>query len=122
MRVAMLKGSEIFILRPHERIRLSNLAKVGLEMIVRRGIIEKPILVEKNHFVILDGHHRVTVAKLFGLPLKAIFVDYDEVELAYWGKMRPSKRDVVEAALEGRLFPPKTTKHVIKEEVFAQFQ
>ena len=110
---AKLRGAELFILRPHERIRLSNLLRVAIETLIK-GKIEKPILVERNHFVILDGHHRVEVAKLLGVPLRAILVDYDEVELSYWGRLKPSKKEVIEAALKGKLFPPKTTRHKLR--------
>lgn len=107
---------ELHKLKEHEEVDPELFRKLFQE-IVRDGFLKKPILVERKHFIILDGHHRYNVLKKLGAKaIPVVLVDYDDgkIVLDTWRKeIRVSKQDVVKMALNGKKFPPKTTKHVV---------
>ena len=73
----------------------------------------KPLVIEKNFNLILDGHHRFEVSKLLDLDLlPCIKVDYNDVEL--WSlrdELLVTREIVIKKALEGDIYPCKTVKH-----------
>ena len=83
------------------------------EKILNETIWTKPIVVEKNHNLILDGHHRFNVAKELGMDkIPAILVDYDNIEI--WSLKSSEKVDkdlVILKAKNGNIYPNKTVKH-----------
>lgn len=101
-------------LRVHEEVRTGNLAELA-ERIERDGRILEPILVAKDGYVILDGHHRyAALRKLGARRVPAWIVDYDrpDIVLDRWEPGPPiAKSEVVERARKGTPFPPKTTRH-----------
>ncbi len=73
----------------------------------------KPIVVDNEHYLILDGHHRFEVAKRMGLKqIPAIFVTYSDIEI--WS-LRPEEKVthelVISRALSNNIYPNKTVKH-----------
>lgn len=73
----------------------------------------KPIVIESEHGLILDGHHRFNVAKRMGLKkIPVIVVDYKDIEI--WS-LRPEEEVthelVVKRALSNNIYPNKTVKH-----------
>ncbi|MFL2532625.1 MAG: hypothetical protein ACJ0HO_02550 [Candidatus Thalassarchaeum sp.] len=108
-------------LLPHEQVeehRVDNLEKMTL----RWKAYTKPLLVDRKTGTILDGHHRTSVAhRLNLLCLPCVRVDYledDRVTLTVWprcGRDSLEKTEVVEAALSGELFPPKTSRHLLSD-------
>jgi hypothetical protein len=82
------------------------------------GILKRSIAVDENSNVVLDGHHRLRALKELGytkIPVK--FVDYNLPEIivhAWKDREKVSKEDVISTALEGKKFPSRTTKHMIK--------
>lgn len=83
------------------------------DSIIRNEYWIKPIIVEKDHFLILDGHHRFEVAKRMGLKqIPVIFVTYSDIEI--WS-LRPDEKVthelVINRALSGDIYPNKTVKH-----------
>ena len=106
-------------LRPHEEIDEKHLEEL-LEEIVRDGILKKPVVADRETLVVIDGHHRVEALKRIGASkIPVVLVDYGDPKIVVksWnGSPPPSKDEVVERALKGRLFPPKTTRHVVVEE------
>jgi len=185
-------------LKPHESVCPIRFYEM-LKDIKSRGILDYPLIVEKNSYVILDGTHRYNVLKV----LKADFVpcylvDYKDVNLLTWVRrvsldantilnilekygfretfsnnysfkivyknktynyrergLRddllklqniirdyiisyvpldkfeesfsenyvyivpkiPTKKEIINNALRNRLYPPKTTRHIVKEEL-----
>lgn len=101
-------------LLPHEEVSHNHVIKLVED--IRQMDIINPILVEKNHMVILDGHHRFAAAKILGLSeVPAHLVDYDSVELLFWKDgAQYTKQEVIERAQKGILFPCKTTRHIYK--------
>ena len=109
------------VLRPHE---LTIPKKVDeLEKMTHRWrAYVLPLVVDRNTGIILDGHHRHQVALRLGLKcLPCVQVDYqgdDSIELDVWpncGRDSVSKEEVVQAALEGELFQPKTSRHRLSD-------
>jgi ParB-like chromosome segregation protein Spo0J len=108
------------LLRPHEDVvegRVRGLA----DQILLDGFIRYPILVDSRTLVVLDGHHRLAVAKLLGLRfIPAILVDYDGdcVSVSSWKDGVTVTKDMVrEHGLKGNLMPPKTSRHRVCFEV-----
>jgi len=106
-------------LRPHERTRHDLLEK--LTRIIRRdGRLKLPILVERSHHVILDGHHRYEALRALGcVRVPSYVVDYSsaDIGLTTWpGAIvdHVTKEEVIERGRTGNLFPPKTTRHILK--------
>jgi ParB-like chromosome segregation protein Spo0J len=69
--------------------------------------------------IILDGHHRVKAFKLLGIKkIPCFLVDYFSENVKLFSRKKlvsVNKKSVIENALNGKLFPYKTTKHEIKE-------
>ncbi len=104
------------LLKGHERVDPKRLYNLKAE-IESDGILKKPIAVDRNTNVILDGHHRIEALRLLGCSkIPVLFVDYGSpkigVKTASNGKKYP-KEKVIEAALKGKPLPPKSTWHYV---------
>jgi len=101
-------------LRAHERIDESNIADL-VALLRRTQLLSDPIWVSRGTSVILNGHHRVEALRRLGaerVPAWVLDYESDLVHLERWHPGPPiSKGEVVRRAQEGRLFPPKTTRH-----------
>jgi ParB-like chromosome segregation protein Spo0J len=101
-------------LRAHEEIEESSLLEL-IDHIRRTQVLSDPIWVARGFSVILNGHHRVEALRRLGADrVPAWLIDYDSdlVHLGRWHAGPPiAKSEVIERAMEGRLFPPKTTRH-----------
>ncbi|MEM3626555.1 MAG: ParB N-terminal domain-containing protein [Candidatus Bathyarchaeia archaeon] len=107
---------EISHLKGHEKLDPKRLANLKAE-IESDGILKKPIAVDVHTSVVLDGHHRIGALKLLGCSkIPVLFVDYQSprigVKTAENGDEYP-KQKVLEAALKGKLLPPKSTWHYV---------
>ena len=117
---ASLEILDIFSLRPHEQVQKALLEKTMRE-IVEEGRLHLPVLVEREHRVILDGHHRYEALRRLGCRrVPCYVVDYasEEIRLTTWPGAtvdRVSKEEVVDHGMRGQLFPPKTTRHLLNE-------
>lgn len=106
-------------LKPHER-SIPELLKETTEAIRAEGFVRAPILVEARHHVILDGHHRYEALRSLGCSRIPVYlVDYaqDDIQVETWpGAIldHVTKEEVLEKALKGEVFPPKTTRHLLK--------
>ena len=108
---------DISWLKPHEEIKIKARDKL-LDMTIRWGGFTKPVLVDSVTGALLDGHHRLSVAKQLELSkIPAICLDYlssDDINLELWPSAqlnKITKSDVVEMCQSNNLYPPKTTKH-----------
>ncbi|MDX1534220.1 MAG: ParB/RepB/Spo0J family partition protein [Thermoplasmata archaeon] len=107
------------LLKPHEEFRLELLEETRAA-IEADGYVREPLLVEQEHYVILDGHHRYGALLALGIEWVPVYlVDYDDdaVRVETWPNAqveKVTKREVVEAALSGKRFPPKTTRHRVE--------
>ncbi|MDH7477507.1 MAG: ParB N-terminal domain-containing protein [Candidatus Bathyarchaeota archaeon] len=112
-----LKTVKLNKLKQHEEVDPTHLKELK-EEIASDKILKFAIVVDKNTNVILDGQHRFNAIKELGCKrIPVVYVDYysPEIEVQSW-KSNPhlTKKDVVEAGLSGRKFPPKTSKHMIR--------
>ena len=108
---------EIDSLLPHEEVDFENYEVVSAG-IADNNMIERAILVDKKSNVILDGHHRYSVLLDLGCRhVPVVFVNYIQdtnVKLDFFPNreyLRCSKEEVIKKALNGKLFPYKSTKH-----------
>ncbi len=104
-----LKNVRIEKLRPHEAV-VESLVEQLMCDIKMRGLIY-PIVVDKNTYTILDGHHRAEAFRRLGLTrIPAILIDYrqDYVTLRRWFYIL----DIEKAG--GSLFSPKVDEVLVK--------
>ena len=77
-------------------------------------LIISSIIVCDLSMIIIDGHHRYHALKQFGLKrVPVTFVKYNSPEISAYFDDRVSKKQVIEIVNNGKLLPPKSTKHVI---------
>jgi len=111
-----LKLIEINKLKQHEKIDKVNYKEL-LRKIQINGYVE-PIVVDKNTFIILDGHHRCAILKSMAFTTIPVhFIDYQSevVKVSSWRKNENITKDkVVTMGMSKNLFPPKTSKHLFK--------
>ena len=109
---------ETVSLRDHEEVIPNNL-ETRTSKLLSKGFY-KPIIVDRESMVILDGHHKWTAAKSLGLArVPVIMVDYlidESVLVDVWpdcGKESVTKTEVLEMGVSGDVFPPKTSRHTL---------
>lgn len=110
----------ISALKPHENISKRRYLIVSKQITEYQKIIS-PILVEKKHLIILDGHHRVCVLKHLGYKkIPAVLVDYNSRDVVVKGRrkrIKVNKSIVLKKVINGQCFPAKTTKHILKQKI-----
>ena len=102
-------------LKAHENIIPQRLDSIISE-IKSYGIIRQPIIVDSRTYTILDGHHRYNAAKKLGLRrIPDDFVEYSDPSIKVLARrsIEVSKGDVIKMSKSGKLFPAKTTRHVL---------
>ncbi len=103
-------------LRVHELIQRERVEELKKD-ILREGKIKRPILVDENTLIVIDGHHRLQALKELGCKfIPAVLVNYrsNDICVEPWRDCdKISKEDVIKAGLTGNPFPPKTSKHFI---------
>ena len=109
------------VLRPHEQILPKKVDQLE-KMTHRWNAYTKPLLIDRATGTILDGHHRYQVAqRLELLCVPCVLIDYLEdslIELDIWpncGRDIVTKNEVIQAALSGNLFTPKTSRHRLSD-------
>lgn len=111
-----IKLIHISSLKVHEQIIPDHVAELK-KTIEQDNAIYEPVIVDRQTMIVLDGHHRVTVAKELGLThIPALLVDYnsDQIRVKSWRpEITVSKQMVIQAGLTGQLLQPKTSRHII---------
>lgn len=107
--------------RCHEEILPNRIAQV-IKQIENEEIVDYPILLDSKYHVILDGHHRFTALKEMGVErIPAVEVDYFRDDLVKLEtrkncpKKHLSKQDVLRMGLSPDVFPPKSTRHTLRD-------
>ena len=107
---------DIDSLRGHEEVIPDNLER-RTNKLLEKGFY-KPIIVDRESLVILDGHHKWTAGKKLGLGrVPVVMVDYLDdvtVEVGVWpdcGRDSISKNDVLRMGKSEDVYPPKTSRH-----------
>lgn len=104
----------IHSLLPHEEHDPQHAGEVASQL-KENGLWRTPLLVERQHLIILDGHHRFEAAKRLGLThVPAMLIAYGDPRLSLSSWRAGEKwmaQDIISRALSGRLCPIKTTRH-----------
>jgi len=106
----------IELLKAHEEV--DKIYHEKLKKIIESDrVLKKPVVADINTYIILDGHHRVSVLRSLGCRfVPVVLVDYNSpyIIVESWRNMKIDKETVLSRALNGKMFPPKTTKHMIQ--------
>ena len=83
------------------------------EKILSEGRWTRPLCIDRRHYLVLDGQHRLEAALALGLThVPCQLFDYATVEV--WS-LRPthevSREQVIQRAISGDIYPYKTAKH-----------
>ncbi|PCE33083.1 ParB N-terminal domain-containing protein [Burkholderia ubonensis] len=78
------------------------------------GLWRVPIILERDSFAVMDGHHRLAAAHALGLSrIPALRLEYRQVEVvASRDGFVVTPEEIVARARGGRLYPQKTTRHL----------
>lgn len=110
--VQLVEVTNIIPIEAHDPDRVEELtAKITDE-----ALWKVPVIIEGKDGMLLDGHHRLEVAKKLGLArIPALVVDYDKIDV--WS-LRENEGIIVDqnivrthAAVEHQIYPYKTVKH-----------
>ncbi|MEC8363101.1 MAG: ParB N-terminal domain-containing protein [Candidatus Thermoplasmatota archaeon] len=111
------------VLKPHEQVIQKKVDQLE-RMTIRWDAYTKPLLVDGATGTILDGHHRFEIARRLDLQcLPCVVVDYlddDSITLLLWpnsDREAITKDDVIQAGLSGDLMPPKTSRHLLSDDL-----
>ena len=111
------------VLKPHEQVIQKKVDQLE-RMTIRWDAYTKPLLVDGATGTILDGHHRFEIARRLDLQcLPCVVVDYlddDSIKLLLWpnsDREGITKDDVIQAGLSGDLMPPKTSRHLLSDDL-----
>ena len=120
MRVQLIP---VEVLKPHEQVIEKKVDQLE-RMTIRWDAYTKPLLVDGATGTILDGHHRYEIARRLDLQcLPCVVVEYlddDSITLLLWpnsDRESISKDDVIQAGLSGDLMPPKTSRHLLSDDL-----
>ena len=123
MRAVEVQLVPLEVLRPHEQTILKKVNQLE-RITIRWNAYTKPLLVDRESGTILDGHHRFEIAKRFDLQcLPCVLVNYildDSISVILWpgsDRKEISKSDVLEAASSGKLLSPKTSRHLLSDDL-----
>jgi len=107
-------------LKCHEAVSKKRVSEL-IEDIKFHGLLINPVVVSKQSYVVLDGHHRVAALKRIGAcKVPVFFVDYFSNNVKVYLRRKNLlitllKEAVINRALQGKMFPMKTTRHWIKD-------
>lgn len=108
---------ELKELKQHEKIDPEHLKELK-EKIKSDDVLKRPIVVDRNTNIILDGEHRFNSLKELGFSkIPVIFVDYNlpEITVKSWRKGRHlTKQIVIEAGLTQKKLPSRTSRHMVR--------
>ncbi|WP_114088380.1 ParB N-terminal domain-containing protein [Thalassospira profundimaris] len=81
------------------------------------GIWTSPVIVEWEDLIVMDGHHRLSVALAAGLAyVPCLLADYHSVPVtSRRDDIAVTPDDIRIRARERRLYPAKTTRHIFPE-------
>ena len=109
--------AELKELKEHEEVDPEHLKELK-EEINSDGVLKRPIVVDRNTNIILDGEHRFNSLKELGCNrIPVIFVDYNlpEIKVKSWRKgKRLTKQIVTEAGLTQKKLPRRTSRHMVR--------
>jgi uncharacterized protein (DUF1015 family) len=107
---------EIEKLKEHEEIKPEYLEELK-NQIRSDGVLKMAIAVDKDTYVVLDGHHRLHALKKLGCTkIPVTLVDYrsPNIKVFTWREGETlTKEMIIKTALAGKRMPPKTSRHMV---------
>ncbi|NNN04936.1 MAG: ParB N-terminal domain-containing protein [Elusimicrobia bacterium] len=109
---------DIAALKAHERVIATRLLKIK-SALKKSGEVRTPLWVEREHLIVLNGHHRLGALRELGCRYApAILLDYsnDDVRVGVCPGAKIAsidKRSIIAAALTGNLLPARSSLHVL---------
>ncbi len=108
---------EIVLIQTEKLLHIEDYGRKRVEWLKDKIIAEElwtvPLKLDKDNYLVMDGQHRMEVAKAIGLKfVPCILYSYDEVKV--WSLRDNHEVDqysIVERALCGNIYPYKTAKH-----------
>lgn len=114
MKVKIIDIESIY---PHEHTD-NNHVKLLKEKILTDGYWTKPIIVDKNSQILMDGHHRLEVAKslnLNNIPCYELSYNSNNIEIKSWSDNHTiNYHDIISMVKRKKYYPIKTTRHIFK--------
>jgi hypothetical protein len=113
---------DIYLLNPYEIYQTEETVPEKLpllkETILRKGAWTVPVTIEKETFVLMDGHHRLETAKSLNLMyIPVVLLNYDEVKVeSRRPDLKVTPEDIIRRGLSGDLYPAKSTRHIFPQE------
>lgn len=110
--------ADIRTLIDHEQVDRARLGQVRKQLLAQKEI-RRPVMVDKASNVVLDGHHRVQALREIGVKrVPVVYVRYQDEGIRVYLRrkelfMKIIKEYVIGMARSGRVFPSKTTRHLI---------
>ena len=100
---------------PHEKVSLRGINKLKNYLNnAHSEIILPSILVCNKSNVIIDGHHRFHAIKLLEVDqIPVSMIDYNSDLILTNEKNSLSKEEIITSAKNNKIFPPRTSKHLI---------
>ncbi len=108
-------------LRPLEQVLPTHLSNIA-DMVEKDGFIKKPLIVDRKYNIVLDGSHRYAYLLQEGyLEAPVLYVNYEDETIFVGNHLKHrflkdktltiSKAEVIDRALNEKLYPPRTTRH-----------
>ena len=105
---------DIDLLRPHEQIDPIRLQEIKKQLI-KDGIQREPIIIDGEHLIVLDGHHRIRALKDLGYSkVVAYKINYNDTDLilkTWYPAIKGSKKDL-QTTLHDHIVSSET-KHIL---------
>jgi len=115
-----IKLLDVDKLKCHEEVVEEHVEQLRRRITEDRRL-KRPIIVDKKSLVILDGTNRYHVFQRMGIKkIPVQLVDYSDGEVRVYLRRKELLVELIKEAVlrrgeEGRLFPNKTTRHLIKK-------
>ncbi|BBH54266.1 ParB N-terminal domain-containing protein [Fluviispira sanaruensis] len=110
-----LEFIEVEKLIPHENFDYDAIILL-ISKISKDGFWRSPVVIDKKTQIIMDGHHRVEVAKRMGVKnIPCYLMNYGEkyIDVLNWHTNEKfDVNSIFETVRVGKKFPVKTTRHI----------
>jgi len=111
-----IKVIDIQRLLPHENKQAAKTKRLA-KQIYKDGGLFRPLLADARTLALLDGHHRLGALKLLRCArAPVLLVDYHGPKIRLFSrrkKYQANKAEVISRALSHKLYPIKTTRHLV---------
>jgi cytidyltransferase-like protein len=116
-----LEFEELSKIKPLERVLPNHLANIE-RMLLKDGLMLRPIIVDNKYNIVLDGSHRYAFLLKYGYKKAPVIkVDYSDETIFVGNSLKHrflidkdlelNKSKIIETALNEKLLDPRTTRH-----------